>query len=139
MEALLYARTQLDDATSHRSQSAFRRRTGFRPEDLAGKLVLDVGHGMGRFAEKGTRWGAHVVGIDLASEVAAKTRRTGTPSSFRRMCFNSLCLREAISFTALECCPTLLIAQGGQRSAEAAEAGRPHRVWLYSSYTLGIV
>jgi len=70
----LHARTQLDDATSHWSENAFRRRTGFRPEDLAGKLILDVGCGMGRFAEVATRWGAHVVGIDLslAAEVAAQ-------------------------------------------------------------------
>ena len=70
----LYSRTQLDDASSQRSERALRRRTGFRPEDLTGKLVLDVGCGMGRFAEVATRWGAHVVGIDLslASEVAAK-------------------------------------------------------------------
>ena len=69
----IHARTQLDDAEDHRNDIAFRRRTGFRPEDLAGKLVLDVGCGMGRFAEVATRWGAHVVGIDLslASEVAA--------------------------------------------------------------------
>lgn len=70
----IHARTQLDDATSHRSEKSFHERTGFRPEDLAGKLVLDVGCGMGRFAEVATRWGAHVVGIDLslASEVAAE-------------------------------------------------------------------
>jgi SAM-dependent methyltransferase len=70
----LYDKTQLDDAASKRSENAFRRRTGFRPEDLAGKLVLDVGCGMGRFAEVASRWGAHVVGIDLslACEVAAK-------------------------------------------------------------------
>jgi len=70
----LYARTQLDDASSQKSEGTFRRRTGFRPEDLAGKFVLDVGCGMGRFAEVATRWGARVVGIDLslASEVAAK-------------------------------------------------------------------
>jgi SAM-dependent methyltransferase len=70
----LYDRTQMDDDMSRRSEEAFIRRTGFRPEDLAGKLVLDVGCGMGRFAEIATRWGAHVVGIDLslACEVAAK-------------------------------------------------------------------
>ena len=45
-----------------------------RPEELKGKLVLDVGCGMGRFAEVATSWGARVVGIDLsaAAEVAAK-------------------------------------------------------------------
>lgn len=70
----VHARTQLDGAESKRSERAFRRRTGFQPEDLAGKLVLDVGCGMGRFAEVATRWGAHVVGIDLslAAEVAAR-------------------------------------------------------------------
>jgi SAM-dependent methyltransferase len=41
---------------------------------LRGKLVLDVGCGMGRFAEVVTRWGARVVGVDLsaAAEVAAR-------------------------------------------------------------------
>jgi SAM-dependent methyltransferase len=70
----VHSRTQLDTKESNRSERAFRRRTGFRPEDLAGKLVLDVGCGMGRFADVATRWGAHVVGIDLslAAEVAAR-------------------------------------------------------------------
>ena len=70
----VHAKTQLDNAENQRSERAFRRRTGFRPEDLAGKLVLDVGCGMGRFADVATRWGAHVVGIDLslAAEVAAR-------------------------------------------------------------------
>jgi len=70
----VHAKTQLDNEESNRSERAFRRRTGFRPEDLAGKLVLDVGCGMGRFADVATRWGAHVVGIDLslAAEVAAR-------------------------------------------------------------------
>src|ERR1700752_4493923 len=70
----VHAKTQLDTVESTRSERAFRRRTGFRPEDLAGKLVLDVGCGMGRFADVATRWGAHVIGIDLslAAEVAAR-------------------------------------------------------------------
>jgi len=70
---LTFNDTQLDTEQGQRSESDFRRRTGFKPEDLAGKLVLDVGCGMGRFAEVATRWGAHVVGIDLslAPEAAA--------------------------------------------------------------------
>lgn len=50
----------------------FRRKTGLTSEELKGKLVLDVGCGMGRFAEVATRWGARVIGIDLsaAAEVA---------------------------------------------------------------------
>lgn len=70
----VHARTQLDTDESKRSELAFRKRTGFRPEDLAGKLVLDVGCGMGRFADVAARWGAHVVAVDLslAAEVAAR-------------------------------------------------------------------
>lgn len=70
----LYNRTQLDNDQCHESESDFRKRTGFTPEDLKGKLVLDVGCGMGRFAEVATRWGARVVGIDLsaAAQVAAR-------------------------------------------------------------------
>ncbi len=70
----LYNQTQLDSSTNHRSENAFRRRTGFTPEDLAGKLVLDVGCGMGRFAEVATRWGAYVVGVDLSRAVEASAR-----------------------------------------------------------------
>jgi 2-polyprenyl-3-methyl-5-hydroxy-6-metoxy-1,4-benzoquinol methylase len=78
-----FRKTQLDDDSSRRSESDFRRRTGFEPEDLAGKLVLDVGCGMGRFAEVATRWGARVVGIDLslAAEVAYENLRD-RPTTF---------------------------------------------------------
>jgi SAM-dependent methyltransferase len=70
----IFRKTQLDNEESRRSEQDFERRTGFQPKDLRGKLVLDVGCGMGRFAEVATRWGAHVVGIDLslAAEVAAE-------------------------------------------------------------------
>jgi SAM-dependent methyltransferase len=69
-----YSRTQLDTAHRHVSETNFRNRTGFSPEELQGKLVLDVGCGMGRYAEVATRWGARVVGVDLslAAEVAAR-------------------------------------------------------------------
>jgi len=69
-----YARTQLDDDESHESETDFRNRTGFGPDELRGKLVLDVGCGMGRFADIASRWGARVIGVDLsiAAEVAAR-------------------------------------------------------------------
>ncbi len=69
-----YARTQLDNEDSHESETDFRQ-NGFSPEELSGKWVLDVGCGMGRFAEVASRcWGARVVGVDLsvAAEVAAR-------------------------------------------------------------------
>ncbi len=69
-----YQKTQLDHDEVRMADWNFRVKTGLRPEELQGKLVLDVGCGMGRFAEVATRWGARVVGIDLsaAAEVAAK-------------------------------------------------------------------
>lgn len=68
---LKFRRTQLDDAQNRCSEADFTRKTGFMPRDLAGKLVLDVGCGMGRYAEIATRWGASVVGIDLSLAVEA--------------------------------------------------------------------
>src|SRR5579859_1808234 len=70
----LYSRTQLDTEEFQESETDFRKRTGLSPEELNGKLVLDVGCGMGRFAEVATRWGARVVGVDLsaAAQVAAR-------------------------------------------------------------------
>src|SRR5437588_7327474 len=69
-----YARTQLDDATKRDSEDDFYKKAGLTPEEVRGKLILDVGCGMGRYAEVATRWGARVVGIDLsaAAEVAAR-------------------------------------------------------------------
>lgn len=69
-----YQRTQLGPNDVRDSERQFEMKTALRREELKGKLVLDVGCGMGRFAEVATRWGARVVGIDLsaAAEVAAK-------------------------------------------------------------------
>jgi SAM-dependent methyltransferase len=66
-----FSTTQLRPEFSERN---FHRKTGLRPEHLRGKLVLDAGCGMGRFADIATRWGARVVGFDLSSaaEVAAR-------------------------------------------------------------------
>lgn len=69
-----FDKTQLDHSGRNLSEVDFIRKVGLKPEDLRGKLVLDVGCGMGRFAEVATRWGARVIGVDLsaAAEVAAK-------------------------------------------------------------------
>jgi 2-polyprenyl-3-methyl-5-hydroxy-6-metoxy-1,4-benzoquinol methylase len=47
---------------------------GFGPDELRGKLVLDVGCGMDRFADIASWWGARVIGVDI-SIAAAETRR----------------------------------------------------------------
>ncbi len=53
------------------SEDTFQDSTGWTPDALKGKLVLDVGIGSGRFSEVASRWGATVVGIDLSTAVDA--------------------------------------------------------------------
>lgn len=64
--------TQLD---SHSGQSISAERfwsaTGWRPEDLRNKWVLDAGCGAGRFAEIALDAGANVVALDYSSAVDA--------------------------------------------------------------------
>src|SRR3984893_15361331 len=63
--------TQLDNETSNESEETFIEKTGFTRQDLEGKLILDVGCGMGRFSDVVSRWGGTVVGIDLPTAVDA--------------------------------------------------------------------
>jgi len=134
----LYSRTQLDDASSQRSENAFRRRTGFKPEDLAGKLVLDVGCGMGRFAEVATRWGAHVVGIDLslASEVAAKNLAHRNASIFQADVFKLPFAEESFDYIysigVLHHTPDC--EQAFKVLPRLLKPGGRIAVWLYSAY-----
>ncbi len=53
-------------------RATFGSRTGFNPEDLAGKIVLDAGCGMGRYLRiAGESAAAGIVGIDLSPAVLA--------------------------------------------------------------------
>lgn len=134
----VHAQTQLDTKESTRSERAFRRRTGFRPEDLAGKLVLDVGCGMGRFAEVATRWGAHVVGIDLslAAEVAAKNLQERTATIFQADVFK-LPFAPA-SFDFIYSIGVLHHTPDCERAFKALpgllKPGGRIAIWLYSKY-----
>ena len=67
--------TQLDSARGgDSSEQQFRQKTGFTPEELRGKLVLDAGVGAGRYADIVSRWSADVVGVDLSYSVEAAER-----------------------------------------------------------------
>lgn len=76
-EWTLHASTQLDTSRSDESERTFRAKTGFTPEELRGKTVLDVGCGMGRFSDVASRWGANVVAIDLSRAVESAQRNIG--------------------------------------------------------------
>lgn len=70
-----FNRVQLDTANgTTESEDTFIEKTGLRPEDVRGKLVLDVGCGAGRFSDIVSRWGGRVVGVDYSFAVEASHR-----------------------------------------------------------------
>lgn len=70
-----HARTQLDSFRGDdSSERQFRAKTGFSPQELAGKRVLDAGAGAGRYTDVASRWGAFVAAVDLSYAVEAARR-----------------------------------------------------------------
>jgi SAM-dependent methyltransferase len=72
-----WRRTQFDTASRKSSETAFIASTGARPEDCAGKLVLDAGCGSGRYMDVAARSGAEVVGVDLSLAVEVAQENLG--------------------------------------------------------------
>ncbi len=67
-----FSKTQLDSHSGHPiSANRFWEATGWKPSDLAGQRVLDVGCGAGRFAEVALEAGAEVVALDYSNAVDA--------------------------------------------------------------------
>lgn len=67
-----FRETQLDSRTGVKvSRDRFFHSTGITEDEIAGKLVLDVGCGAGRFAEIALSLGAHVVALDYSTAVDA--------------------------------------------------------------------
>jgi SAM-dependent methyltransferase len=67
-----FSRTQLDSHTgSAISRTRFFRQSGWSPDEMRGKRVLDVGCGAGRFAEVALSTGADVVALDYSRAVDA--------------------------------------------------------------------
>ena len=68
----MFRRTQLDSYSGHPiSGNRFWAQSGWKREELAGKRVLDVGCGAGRFAEIALEAGAQVVALDYSVAVEA--------------------------------------------------------------------
>jgi ubiquinone/menaquinone biosynthesis C-methylase UbiE len=64
-----HRRTQIAFEEGREAERTFAEKTGLGPDDVRGKLVLDVGVGTGRFADVVARWGGTVVGADLSLAV----------------------------------------------------------------------
>lgn len=62
---------------SRESEETFKYKTGFKEEDVKGKVFLDAGVGAGRFAEVVSRWGGEVIGFDLSFAVEAAYKIIG--------------------------------------------------------------
>jgi 2-polyprenyl-3-methyl-5-hydroxy-6-metoxy-1,4-benzoquinol methylase len=73
-----FSRTQLDSHSGHPiTAERFWAATGWKPEDLKGRWLLDVGCGSGRFAEVALSAGANVVALDYSSAVDAAAANLG--------------------------------------------------------------
>jgi len=134
-----YARTQLDHEGSHMSEISFREKTGFSPEEIRGKLVLDVGCGTGRFAEVASRFGARVVGVDLSSAAEVAARNLGDRPGvtiFQADCFNLPFATESFDFIysigVLHHTPNC--QQAFEGLPRYLKPGGSIAIWLYSGY-----
>ncbi|HTW58290.1 MAG TPA: class I SAM-dependent methyltransferase [Terriglobales bacterium] len=113
-------------------------KTGLKREELNGKIVLDVGCGMGRFAEVASRWGASVVGVDLsaAAEVAAKNLADRTFVAFQADVFALPFAPE--SFDVIYSIGVLHHTPDCEAAVKALgrylKPGGILAVWLYSGY-----
>lgn len=72
MQWNLFRQTQLDSYSGQPiSANRFWKATGWCPEDIVGKWVLDAGCGAGRFAEIALHAGAKVIALDYSSAADA--------------------------------------------------------------------
>ncbi len=82
-EWTVHRTTQLDTAAQRVSEVTFSQKTGWGPRDVSGRRVLDVGCGMGRFADVVLRWGGQVVGVDLSFAVDSARTNLGHHPGFQ--------------------------------------------------------
>jgi len=74
-----FRQTQLDSHSGQPiSRERFFRQTGWLPDDLVGKVVLDVGCGADRFAEIAVSCGANLIALDYSSAVDACWQNLGS-------------------------------------------------------------
>src|SRR3954468_16719916 len=72
MQWNIFRQTQLDSHSGVPvSANRFWNATGWTPEEMRGKWVLDAGCGSGRFAEVALSGGANVIALDYSSAVDA--------------------------------------------------------------------
>jgi SAM-dependent methyltransferase len=133
-----FPRLQLDDASSRESEESFRLRTGLEPEDVRGRLVLDGGCGMGRFAHVVARWGGRVVGLDISRAVEAAAENLAefdevglAQSDLRRLPLPRETFDIVFSLGVLHHTPDTF--ESLSRIATLVKPGGTLAIWVYSS------
>jgi len=81
-EWTVHRTTQLDTDAQRLSEATFIEKTGWTAEDIRGKMILDVGCGMGRYADVVLKWGGEVVGLDLSFAVDSAQKNLGSTKRF---------------------------------------------------------
>lgn len=141
----IHAKTQLDSGNgSDRSEKQFQSRLDIPLAQLQGKLVLDAGCGMGRFAEVAARHGATVIGVDLSFAVEVARQNLKDQSGIHWVQADLMDLPFApetfdliYSFGVLHHTPN---AKGAfSKIAPLLKPGGRMAVFVYSAYNKGIV
>ncbi len=79
-----FSRTQLDSRSGlSLSKDRFYAQSGWDPDELRGRTVIDVGCGAGRFAEIAVGTGAKVVAVDASDAVFACWKNLGERENVR--------------------------------------------------------
>lgn len=141
----MHKRTQLDSANQNRlSEEAFEKRVDFPLEQFTGKLVLDAGCGMGRFAEVAAKYDATVIGCDLSYAVDVAFENLGWKDNVHLIqadIFNLPFVDEIFdfiySFGVLH--HTYDCKKAFQQLPRMLKKGGKISVFLYSSYNKAIV
>jgi 2-polyprenyl-3-methyl-5-hydroxy-6-metoxy-1,4-benzoquinol methylase len=120
------------------SHELFFKVTGWKPEDLRDKWVLDAGCGAGRFAEVALESGAHVVAVDMSNsvEVCYETLHEKYPDRLHLVQADILALPfEPRSFDMVYCIGVLQHTpdppEALRRVTEMVKPGGKLAVWIY--------
>jgi ubiquinone/menaquinone biosynthesis C-methylase UbiE len=90
---------------------------------FAGRDVLDIGTGVGRWARWFVRRDARVVGIDIEAERLARARRLSDESGFLRMAADELAFPDA-TFDVVNCVTVLQHVDDATKERAIAEIAR---------------
>jgi SAM-dependent methyltransferase len=140
MQWHLHKTTQYATESNPFSRLQFQEVSGWRPEDLRGKRILDAGCGSGRFTEILRECGAEVVGVDLSFAIDAAWQVIGdrenvnlVQASIFSLPFRPGCFDYIWSYGVLMATPDTRRAFACV--ADKIRPGGQIAIWIYSNYS----